>query len=332
MNSELKVALLVGGASAEREVSKLSGKGVRDALRSLGYDYKVIDPAYGNNQPDSEEIFFGEKNFVKPSAKKYIECIDSNLFDEIDTVFNGLHGRYGEDGMIQSLFELRGLTYTGSGVLASSISMNKSFTKAMFKHYGVNTPRWIIVRENYILKEVNELIKDTFGYPCAVKPIDEGSALGLSICNQFEDLDISIKTAMKYSEEIIIEEYIEGFEITVGILNNKSLPVLEIKPKHSYYDYTCKYTSGMSEYEVPAKFPQPVIEHISNEALLAYNSVGCTSYGRIDFRLSNQHEPYCLEVNTLPGLTSTSLLPKAAKAEGISFTELIDTIIKNSLK
>lgn len=164
-----------------------------------------------------------------------------------------------------------------------------------------------------------------------VKPNDQGSAIGLSICENIEELEEGIANAFQFSNNILIENYIAGYEVTVGIIDKHVLPVLEIKLKHSYYDYECKYTAGMSEYEVPAKFPDEIYKLLQTQSLLAYNSVGCKNYGRVDFRLDKDYKPYCLEINTLPGLTSTSLLPKAAKADGIGFENLIDRIIKISL-
>jgi D-alanine-D-alanine ligase len=329
---EITVGLVVGGASSEREVSKLSGKSVLDAVKQLGYNYKIIDPAYGILQPSNEEDFFNAKDLNEPLKSNYIAAINSKLFNKIDTVFNALHGTYGEDGIIQSLFELRGLRYTGSGVLPSSISMNKTFTKVMFKHYGVNTPEWLLVNseidfDESIIDEISALIK----IPCVVKPNNQGSAIGLTICRSEEEIMPALQYAGEYSDQILIEKYIDGFELTVGILEQNVFPPLEIKPKHEFYDYECKYTKGMSEYEVPANFPYDVLEELKVQALYAYNSIGCKCYGRVDFRLSKNYQPYCLEVNTLPGLTSTSLLPKTAQAGGISFEDLIDRIILHSL-
>ncbi len=329
---EIVVALVVGGASSEREVSKLSGKGVLDALKSNGYKYKIIDPAYGINQPEKEEEFFGDTDFIHPSKEKYIEAVNSQLFDGIDIVFNALHGTWGEDGTIQALFELRGLQYTGSDVLASSISMNKTFTKVMFNHYGVNTPEWLLVDNTSKLEEgISRRVQEAVGFPCVIKPNNQGSAIGLTICHNESEVLPAFELAVKYSNETLIESYIEGYELTVGVIDKTPLPPLHIKPKHEFYDYTCKYTPGMSEYEVPANFPQTVLDKLMEQALYAYNSISCKGYGRIDFRLSKDHVPYCLEVNTLPGLTSTSLLPKAAGAAGIPFDELVDRIVLNSL-
>ncbi len=328
-----KVGLILGGASPEREVSLLSARSVYDALLSNNIEVVLVDPALGTDQLENPDDFFANSNNKNVAKENYIKSLQTGLLADVDIVFNALHGKWGEDGTIQSLFELEGIPYTGSGVLASSISMNKAFSKVMFKHNGVSTAEWFVVdKENINLSDIDEFITNTFDYPCVIKPNDQGSAIGLSICHSFSELDDAIKTASAYCCNIIIEDYIGGHEITVGILGLHSYPVLEIKPKHDFYDYTCKYTHGMSEYEVPAKFPEKTLKQIQDQAMKAFTAVGCKVYGRVDFRLSENLEPYCLEVNTLPGLTSTSLLPKTAKADGLSFEELILQIIIKSLR
>ncbi len=332
-NSNLTIALLLGGVSPEREVSKATGKSILQALRQLNYKVKVIDPAYGLNQPEDENKFFESENYSELSPRNYIEIINSKLFDDVDVAFIALHGKWGEDGTLQSLLEMRGIKYTGSKILASSLSMDKCMSKIMFQHYDVSTPKWFIVRKNendYNL--IKEKIKKFFGYPCVVKPNDQGSTIGLTICRGDSEVQKSIELAQQYSDKVLIEEYISGREVTVGIIGQQPLPVLEIKPKSGFYDYTSKYTTGMTDYEVPADIPKKVAEHLQHQALLAFNSIGCESYARIDFRLTKDFKTYCLEVNTLPGMTSTSLLPKMAKAAGISFEELIQRIINYAIK
>ncbi|MCX7798061.1 MAG: D-alanine--D-alanine ligase [Melioribacter sp.] len=332
-NSNITVALLFGGVSPEREVSKSTAKSVLNALRELNYNVILIDPAYGLNQPKDEEDFFKSDDYSTLSPRNYIKIIDSDVFDKVDVAFIALHGKWGEDGTLQSLLDMRGIKYTGSNVLASSLSMDKCMSKIMFQHYDVSTPRWFVI--NNIKEDINlirEKIKKFFGYPCVVKPNDQGSTIGLTICRGDVEIQKSIELAFNYSNKVLIEEYIPGKEVTVGILEERALPVLEIKPKSGFYDYTSKYTSGMTEYEVPANLPKKVVEHLQHQALLAFNSLGCKSYARVDFRLTSDYKSYCLEVNTLPGMTNTSLLPKMAKAAGISFEELIDRIISYALK
>ncbi|MFH1195958.1 MAG: D-alanine--D-alanine ligase [bacterium] len=331
-NKNITVALFLGGTSPERDVSKSSGKSILIALRELGYNVKVIDPAYGLNQPEKEEDFFAEKDYTMISNKNYIEVINSTLFDDVDIAMLGLHGRWGEDGTVQSLLELKGIKYTGCGILSSALAMDKSMTKIMFQHFDVATPKWFVVdkhEDNF--HHIKERIKKFFGYPCIIKPNDQGSTVGLTVCRGEVEVESSIKSALQFSNKALIEEYISGREMTVGILGQHALPVLEIKPKHGLYDYECKYTTGMSEYFVPANIPEDVAVHLQHQALLAFNSVGCKNYARVDFRLTSDYKTFCLEVNTLPGMTSHSLVPKMAKAAGISFNELIDRIIKFDL-
>ena len=353
-NNETTVGLIVGGASAERAVSKLSGKGIYNALLDLNYKVKIIDPALptvlfymhlDGQGVDPADVTTWVKldnthadkldpeDELHASSKNYVSTFCSDKMKKIHTAFIALHGTYGEDGMIQSILELSKIPYTGSGVLASSLSMNKGLTKVLLKHNGVTTPNWLTIKKgSENIDKLKKAISEKIYYPCVIKPNDQGSAIGLTICKDEKDIGPALEIAFKYSNDILIESYIDGYELTVGILDGLSLPPLEIKPKHDFYDYECKYTKGMSEYEVPANFPNDVLEELKLQALAAYKSIDCKSYGRIDFRVDKDHNVYCLEVNTLPGMTSTSLLPKTAKAAGISFEELVHRIVKNSLQ
>lgn len=329
---KLNVALLLGGTSEEREVSKDSGKAIAKAIKELGYNLKLIDPAYGVNQPEAEELFYAAEDYAPLSNENYIKAVDSDLFKDVDLAFIGLHGQFGEDGTIQALLGLKGIKYTGAKLLSSSLAMDKIKSKILFQHYDVHTPKWFVTDkhdEDYAL--IKNKIKKFFGFPCIIKSNDQGSTFGLTVCRGESEVEEAVKFALKYSDKALIEEYIPGRELTVGILGQQVLPVLEIKPKHGLYDYECKYTDGMSEYIVPADLPKEVASHLQHQALLAYNSVNCSNYGRVDFRLNEKNESFCLEVNTLPGMTSHSLIPKMAKAVGISFNELIDKIIKYEL-
>ncbi len=326
------IALLLGGTSPEREVSKSSAGSIYKALTTLGYKTILVDPAYGKHQPHKEEDFFKKEDFAELSNRNYVDAVNSKIFDEVDLAFLALHGKWGEDGTIQSLLELRGIKYTGSNVISSSMAMDKLMSKILFRHYEIDTPDWIVAERKDSEADLKKRIKDNFAYPCVIKPNDQGSTVGLTICKNEADITNALKLAFHYAEKVLIEEYISGHEVTVGVLEDKPLPVLEIKPKHGIYDYECKYTSGMSEYEVPANIPEWVQLELQSQALKAFKALGCSVYARMDFRLSNDFKTYCLEVNTLPGMTSTSLVPKMAKAVGISFEELIDRIIKLSLK
>jgi D-alanine-D-alanine ligase len=332
MNSKPQVALLVGGTSPEREVSKMSGKGVLGALKSLQYPTIVIDPAYGLNQPKEEEKFFLEKDFSEVSNRNCIDAINSNLLNNVDIVFSALHGKWAEDGTIQSLLELRGLKYTGSKVLASALAMDKEMSKLIFRQEGVETPDWLTLNSmNIEPKKIINYIKNQIGFPCIIKPNDQGSTVGLKLVKEESEVEEAVKVALQFSSKALVEKYIPGRELTVAILINEPLPVLEIVPKSGLYDYKSKYTSGMSEYIVPAKISEEIEKKAQQQALKAFHSLGCEGYARVDFRLSNDDELYCLEVNTLPGMTPLSLVPKAAKAVGISFEELIKRIIQQAL-
>jgi len=329
----LKIALLLGGTSPEREVSKKTSKSILGALRELGHEVIPIDPAYGLNQPKDENDFFAEKDYTELSNKNYIDIINSQLFDDIDLAFLALHGRWGEDGTIQSLLEMRGTKYTGSGILTSSLAMDKAMTKVVIQHFGVSTPSWIVadINEKDFL-EYPQKIKNQFGYPCIIKPNDQGSSVSLTVCKFDADVIPAIKLALQFSDKALIEEFIPGRELTVAVLDGVALPILEIVPKGGLYDYESKYTSGKSEYIVPAPMPEEVRIDIQDQAVKAFNAVGCKCYSRIDFRLTEENKEYCLEINTLPGMTSLSLVPKAAAAAGISFVELIDRIVQNAVK
>lgn len=333
MNKEdIKIALLLGGTSPERAVSKSTGKAIYKELTKLGYQVKLIDPAYGLNQPEDEQLLFAEEDYGPISNSNCIDALNSDLLEDVNLVFLALHGKWSEDGTIQSVLDLKGIKYTGSGVLASALAMDKCMSKIMFKHYDVKTPKWFMVnKSDKDFSNIKDKVEIFFGYPCVIKPNDQGSTIGLTVCKEPTQIEAALQLALEYSDKAVVEEYIEGHEVTVAILENEALPVLEIKPKHNLYDYECKYTHGMSDYIVPAEIPEHAAQHLQHQALLAFNAVGCKGYGRIDFRMSVDYKPYCLEVNTLPGMTDTSLVPKMAKAAGISFGELLERIIKMAL-
>lgn len=330
---QLKIALLLGGASTERAVSQLSGQSIYKALISLGCDPVLIDPALGIHQHKDVNAYFNDDKSYEISSANYVRAINSKLFDKVDIALLALHGKWGEDGTIQSLLEFRSIKYTGSKILASALTMDKIMSKIFFQHYNVLTPKWVAV-ENYEgnFSVLIEKVKNELGFPCVVKPNDQGSTYGLTICNNEYEIPAAVGLAKSFSNKVLIESYIAGRELTVGVLDREALPVLEIKPKHDVYDYDCKYTKGMSEYFVPADIPEEVAKHLQQQALNAHFGLGCEVYSRSDFRLTQDMNSYCLEINTLPGMTSTSLVPKMARAAGISFEELIERIIVLSLK
>jgi D-alanine-D-alanine ligase len=328
-----KVALFVGGTSPEKEVSKDTGKAIYEVLKSLNYPTVVIDPGLGLNQPEDVEKIFDKNYPGEISNQNYISVVNSELLDDVDLVFLALHGKYAEDGTMQALLELRGKKYTGSGILASSMGMDKNISKILFENVGVKTAKWFVVNGNlFNVDEINKRIKSEFGFPCIIKPNDQGSTVGLTLLKNPDETGKAVKLALQFSSKALIEEYIPGRELTVAILEGEPLPVLEIVPKSGLYDYHSKYTKGMSEYIVPAEIPENVFKHTQFQAQKAFNVLGCKDYARIDFRLNEKNEIYCLEVNTLPGMTATSLVPKMSKAVGISFEQLIQKIIQLALR
>jgi len=325
--------LLVGGTSPERDVSIDSGKAIYEVLKSLNYPTVLIDPGLGINQPaDVEKIF--DKNFQgEISNRNCIAVVNSDMLDDVDLVFLALHGKFAEDGMMQSLLEMKGKKYTGSGVLASAMGMDKNISKILFERAGVKTASWFVeVDTGFNTENIIQKIKNEFGFPCIVKPNDQGSTVGLTLLKKPEETEKAVKLAFQFSTKVIIEEYIPGRELTVAILDGKALPVLEIIPKGGLYDYHAKYTKGMSEYIVPANIPEQVFYNAQDMSQKAFQVLGCKDYARVDFRLNEKNEIFCLEVNTLPGMTATSLVPKMAKTAGITFEELIEKIIQLALR
>ncbi len=332
-SKSLNIVLLVGGASPEREVSKESSKSIRESLVKLGHTVHLVDPAYGLQQPTEVEDFFKPGEQFPVSHKNYVEAFTLDVFKNADLVFIGLHGKWGEDGTVQSLLELLGLPFTGSGVLSSSLAMDKAIAKIIMRNNGVKVPDgFLINRDKVNVTEIARTINNTFGYPCVIKPNDQGSTCGLSICKQESELDAAITLCLEYSDSVLIEEFIPGRELTVGIIDKAVLPPLEIRPKHGLYDYECKYTDGMSDYLVPAPVTYDIESQLRDQTIRAHVALGCSVYSRTDFRLTTDDKIYCLEVNTLPGMTSHSLIPKMAKSAGTSFDELVNQIVKLSLK
>jgi D-alanine-D-alanine ligase len=305
----------------------------------------VVDPVFGASQPAEETIFEGRpsigqefpsaEELKKYSNKKVLECINSGIFDDTDIVFLGLHGKFGEDGKIQSLLEMRGVRYTGSGVTSSAMAMDKDISKIMFQYCGILTPGWIMLEKNgYEITSLDNRIKETVRYPAVIKPNDEGSTVGLSIVQpDVEDVQLgsAVELAFSYSNRVMAEQYIPGREITVAILGDEALPVVEIVPKDGFYDYEHKYTKGMTEYICPANLPASLAGQLKYKAAEAHNILCCKAYSRVDFRLESSGKFYCLEVNTLPGMTELSLVPKAAQAVGLNFEDLLNKIIEFSL-
>jgi D-alanine-D-alanine ligase len=339
----LKVLVLMGGISAERDVSLASGEAIVNALKSAGHKVIALDTAQGQNLlPDTGKyIPEGVKTeppdiaeLEKKGKELALKAIDSFDFSGVDVIFLALHGGQGEDGTIQALLDMTGKPYTGSGVLASALAMNKAMSKKIFEREGILTPDWFLVEASDLsdLSGIVDRIENDLGFPCVVKPNDQGSTVGLSIVNEKGKLKKAFDFAKKFSTQFLVEKYISGRELTVGILGDQALPVVEIIPEHGVYDYECKYTSGKSKYIAPAEIPEHKAKEIQVIGLKAYKALGCEGYARADFRFGEDDRFYCLEVNTLPGMTAHSLVPKAAKAVGIDFPELVDRIARLALK
>ena len=295
-----KISVLMGGASSEREVSLSSGKAMFAACAALGYD--AISLEFEND------------------ILSHLDTLKS-----VDIVLIALHGGIGENGRIQGMFESLGIRYTGSDALSSAICMDKHISKLLAEDIGIATPRWKRIRKG------KSIYKNEFDYPFVVKPNSEGSTIGLTIVHNENDYDSAVEEAFKYDDEILIEEFSSGKEITVSIVGEDVLPIIEIRPEHGLYDYECKYTKGMTEYICPAELNEDLTKRIKQTAFEVYKLLKCRHYGRVDLRLDNNNQHWFLELNTLPGMTDTSLVPKAAKAAGISFEQLIGNIIKQSL-
>lgn len=339
----MKILVLMGGTSAERDVSLASGEAIVKALKQAGHQVLALDTAQGQKllSDDGKYIPDGVKD--KPpdlrelemvSKQQALEAIHSFDFSQVDVVFLALHGGQGEDGTIQALLDLTGKPYTGSGVLASALAMDKAMSKKIFECEGILTPEWFLVDESepVTVSTVEKIIEKSFGFPCVVKPNNQGSTVGLTVVEKKRALADALDSAREHSNRILIETYIAGRELTVGVLGDMPLPVVEIIPEHGIYDYECKYTHGKSKYVCPAEIPEEKAKEIQAIGLKAFKALGCEGYARVDFRYGEDDQFYCLEVNTLPGMTSLSLVPMAAKALGIDFPELVDRIARLALE
>ena len=291
-----KIAVLMGGPGEEREISLQSGKAIQLALEAKGY------------------------NVLGITLGKKLSDIISDLHS-VDLVFLGLHGSNGENGTIQGFLKSLGVKYTGSDPLSSAICMDKNISKIIARNSKVNTPNWEIVTRG------QALIGDNFEFPLVIKPNDQGSTVGLTIVHDESELGSALNLAFNYSSSAMVEQYIKGRELTVTFLGDKALPVCEIIPSHELYDYECKYTSGMSKYVCPADIDLDLTERVQKTTERLFNVLKCRHYSRADFRLDHEKNLWFLEMNTLPGMTDTSLAPMAAKAAGFSFNDLIDRIV-----
>ncbi len=337
----MKVLVLMGGISLERDVSLASGAAITSALQNNGHEVIAIDTAEGSKYlKESTRLISDDIKNAPPELgqlSRYdrvqsLKIASLEELSDVDAVFLAFHGGSGEDGTIQALLDLAGKKYTGSGMLSSALCMNKAISKKLFERDDIPTPDWTLINKEDFDDDMYEIIVSEFPPPVIVKPNDQGSTVGLSLVERTADYREAIELACEVSDNILIEEYIDGRELTVAVLGERALPVVEILPKNKLYDYECKYTEGMCEYDYPAKIPDETTILIQELGLRAFKALDCKGYARVDFRMDKAGRLYCLEVNTLPGMTKTSLVPKAAKAAGISFDQLIEQILQLAIK
>jgi D-alanine-D-alanine ligase len=294
-----KVAVLYGGRSSEREISLKTGAACAEALRACGHDVALMDV-------DLE--IAGRLREVR-----------------IDVAFVALHGRWGEDGCVQGLLESMGIPYTGSGVAASAMGMDKVVSKALFQALGLAViPYRAFAPERAASIKTSDL---PFALPCVVKPAGEGSSVGVQIVKDGAQLGAACLEAAKYKGDVIVERYVKGVEVNVAVLDARALGAIEIQPANEFYDYAAKYTAGTTQYFYPARIPEAHARRVMEAAETAHRGLGCAGVSRVDFIVAADGTPYVLEVNTLPGMTATSLVPKIAKGVGISFEELCERIL-----
>jgi D-alanine-D-alanine ligase len=310
---KMRIGVLMGGTSSEREVSLRSGAAVFRALKSRGYDAVEVDAG-----PDLCEILGRER---------------------IDMAFLALHGGHGENGSVQGLLETLGIPYTGSGVLASALAMDKEASKKVFIYEEIPVPPFAILRQGNSAGKRSadaghNIIKPETGFPMpwVIKPSAEGSSVGVSIVKNADDLQNALDTAFSYGPGVIIEKYIEGPEVHIGILNDGILGGVEVRPSLGFYSYEAKYTAGLTEYILPPQLDEKTYERAKKTALAAHTALCCGGATRVDLRIDTSGNPYVLEVNTIPGMTETSLLPKIARQAGLDFPELIEEILKGVIQ
>jgi len=305
MITEKRIGVLAGGVSAEREVSLRTGKAIYKALTALGYNAVLIDP--------SENLCAALKA------------------EEIGIAFIALHGGYGENGAVQGLLEVLGIPYTGSGVLASALAMDKEASKKMFLYHNIPVPPFKIVKSHGLQLETHNLKLETaFPMPWVIKPVNEGSSIGVSIVKTEAEAPEALKTAFSYGD-VIIEKYIKGREIQIGIMGQKALGGVEVKTSLEFYNYEAKYTAGHTQYILPPEVDDQVYDRLKQTALDAHKALGCRGATRVDLILEETGNPFVLEVNTIPGMTATSLLPKIAGLAGMGFPDLIEEILREAI-
>lgn len=308
MDKKDVVAVVLGGPSSEAAISRVTGGAIAEALRSLGYK--------------AQEVELVPRDII------------STLIDmKAKVVFNAVHGMYGEDGRLQSLLEAAEIPYTGSGVLASALAMDKAATKRYLQSAGISTPRFRILnkRDCHDLETVRAAIVKEFGVPVVIKAASQGSSIGVYIVKQEEEVEQALNGSFKLCDEVVVEEYIGGKELTVSMMEAEGqpvcLPIIWIAPHSGEYDFHSKYTKGATDYYCPAPLPEDITAQVNGLALATYKVLGLSGVARVDVMLGDDGKGYVLEANTVPGMTATSLVPKAAASVGISFPELCEKIL-----
>lgn len=343
----MKIAVLAGGLSTERDVSIITGKMVASALKEKGHKVVLLDVFMGYDGDFTDNIFESGYDFtkdidgigetapnleeIKNSRKGDPDCFLGEKIAEIckmaDIVFMALHGDNGENGKLQASFDLLGIKYTGSGCLGSGLAMNKALSKRLFIAGGIPTPT------GELFKKGSCADYDKWNtFPCVVKPCSGGSSVGVVIVDNKDKFKSAMDEAFAFEDEVLVEQYIKGREFSVGVLGGKALPIIEICPKNGFYDYKNKYQAGSTDEFCPADLSQRITKEMQANAVKVFDALMLESYARIDFLLDEDNNMYCLEANTLPGMTPTSLLPQEAAQEGYSYAELCEKIIAESLK
>lgn len=326
----MQITVLTGGTSSERDVALATASQVIAALRQYGHQVAAVDTARGYIPERDESLLVPARVGVTPPNPEELATLEqgvllSGLRDlpvirSADVIFLALHGGRGEDGTVQTILDVIGVPYTGSGPLGSAMAMDKDVSKRLFRASGVSTANWLLapVTADQVTAEI--------GWPAVVKPSKQGSTVGLTVVESAAGLDAAVELAFRFDDEVLIETFVPGRELTVGILGDRALAVGEIIPRHDIFDYECKYTPGMSEELFPAPLDAAVAEECQQLGLLAHRALKLGGYSRVDFRLDPAGRVMCLEVNTLPGMTATSLYPQSARAVGIEFPELCHRI------
>ncbi len=328
----MRITVLTGGATAERAVAFASASQIVAALRSREHDVHVVDTCTGLLDDAEEATVLGGAVGTTPPSVAELEQQERKMLSEglaelavirgSDVLFLALHGGAGEGGTLQAILDVIGVPYTGSGQLGSALAMDKDLSKRLFRAAGVPVPAW------FMAPVAPEDVKTGLGWPVIVKPSKQGSSVGLTLVRKPADLAAAVELARQYDDEVMVEQFIPGRELTVGVLGDVPLPVGEIVPKHELFDYESKYTPGMSVETFPAAIATRLARQLQEYALVAHRALKLGGYSRIDFRVSPDDDIFCLEANSLPGMTRTSLYPQAARAAGIDFPEMCEQICK----